>query len=177
MKSQPVFALVHSPLVGPLTWNLVAVQLRTRGFEVAVPTLVDSEAIDTPYWKQYVDTVARVLERVPVGQSLILVGHSGAGPLLPAIRQATSHPVMCYVFVDAGIPRNGASYLDLLASQLPEQAEQFRQMLVSGGRYPTWEDEELREVIPDAELRRQVLLELRPRPLAFYGEPIPVFDS
>ena len=33
---------------------------------------------------------------------MILAGHSGAGPLLPAIRQATGRAIAGYLFVDAG---------------------------------------------------------------------------
>jgi hypothetical protein len=34
-----VFMLIHSPLVGPFTWSLVAEELRARGQEMFVPTL------------------------------------------------------------------------------------------------------------------------------------------
>ena len=172
-----VFVLVHSPLVGPLTWSLVADELRRRDVEVVVPSLDDVDDAGVPYWKQHITSVAQALERVAVDRSLVLIGHSGAGPLLPAIRQVASHPIAAYIFVDAGIPKDGASRLDLLASESHEVAGQFRQALESGDRFPTWSDEDLLEIIPDARLRHGVLAELRPRPLAFYEESIPVFDS
>ncbi len=34
-----VFVLLHSPLVGPLTWGPVADELRRRGIEAIVPAL------------------------------------------------------------------------------------------------------------------------------------------
>ena len=108
---------------------------------------------------------------------LVLVGHSGAGLLLPAVQQVTARAVAGYMFVDAGIPRDGASRLEFMDAESPEWAQQLRQLLVSGGRFPSWIDEDLRELIPDARLHQGLLAELRPRPLAFFAEPIPVFDG
>ena len=42
MNKNNVYVLIHSPLVGPLTWKLVADQMRQRDMEVIVPTLVDA---------------------------------------------------------------------------------------------------------------------------------------
>ena len=170
------FVLVHSPLVGPSTWATVSDELRRRGFETVVPS-INSKGHETPYWQQHAMDVARAVAQVPSNTRLVLVGHSGAGPLLPAIRQRVSHAVAGYVFVDAGIPANGLSRLDLMALESPQVAEQFRDSLQSGARFPTWSDDDLREVIPDERLRAQVVDDLRPQPLAFFDEPIPVFDG
>ena len=43
------FVLIHSPLVGPLTWSLVAEDLRRRGIDALVPTLHDDDT-GLPYW-------------------------------------------------------------------------------------------------------------------------------
>src|SRR5437868_5068944 len=56
-----VFALLHSPLVGPFTWSLVAEHLRQRGVETAVPALDDVEGSPVPYWQQHAGAVARGL--------------------------------------------------------------------------------------------------------------------
>src|SRR5579875_549034 len=50
-----VFVLIHSPLVGPLTWSLVAKELRQRGIDTMVPVLHDIEGSDVPYWRQHAD--------------------------------------------------------------------------------------------------------------------------
>ncbi|HLF28818.1 MAG TPA: alpha/beta fold hydrolase [Anaerolineae bacterium] len=172
-----VFVLIHSPLVGPLTWALVSDELQRRGIETRAPQLFDNEAAGIPYWKQHADSVARALTPIPIDRSLILIGHSGAGPLLPAIRQALNHPIAGYIFADAGIPVDGASRLDLMASEDPEWAGQFRQTLEAGERFPNWRNDDLAEVIPEAALRQGVVNELRPRGLVFFEERIPVFDG
>lgn len=124
-----MFVLIHSPLVGPLTWKLVANEMRQRGLDVLVPNLEDSPDSKEPFWKQHAESVSRTLARISNATSLILVAHSGAGPLLPAIRTSLINPVRAYVFVDAGIPRDGASRLDLMKSEDPEWAEGFQEEL------------------------------------------------
>lgn len=168
-------ALIHSPLVGPSTWQPVADELRRRGVAVAVPALADDAGSGLPYWQQHAEAAARALNAAAGGGPLVLVGHSGAGPLPPAVRVRLSRPIAAYLFVDASIPHDGVSRLDLLAQELPEAAAQLRPLLAAGGRFPEWTDDDLRPVIPDTEVRREVLASLRPRPLAFMEEPIPVF--
>ena len=172
-----VYVLIHSPLVGPLTWSLVADVLRGRGLNVLVPTLKDSPDSDKTFWKQHAESVSKTLTQIPNDIPLILVAHSGAGPLLPAIRESLPNPVRAYVFVDAGIPRDEATRLDLMKSEDPAWAQGFQVELERGERFPTWSSDDLREVIPDDSLRRQMVAELRPRGLDFFTERIPVFDG
>ena len=167
--------LIHSPLVGPLTWSPVAGELSRRGIPVVVPVLSQDDGDERPYWRQHVEEVVQALAPLSHEQPLVLVGHSGAGLLLPAVREVSGQPVAAYVFVDAGIPEDGKSRLDLLEIELPEAAEQLRPLLAAGERFPRWRDEELAEVIPDTKLRQGMLVELQPQPLRFFEEPIPVF--
>jgi len=177
MDSAATFVLVHSPLVGPLTWGPVAKQIRQRRQDVVVPAIEDSPGSTEPFWKQHAGSIARALTAVPAGRPLVLAGHSGAGPLLPAIRQLLENPVQTYLFVDAGIPRAEATRLDLMKWEDPEWSAQFQAELARGERYPAWTVDDLREVIPDELLRRQMAAELRPRGLDFFSEPIPVFEG
>ncbi|MGZ9235477.1 MAG: hypothetical protein ACXW4E_08130, partial [Anaerolineales bacterium] len=171
------FVLIHSPLVGPLTWSLVAGEMRKRGLDVLVPALHDAPDSSEPFWKQHAESISQALEQIPEDICVTLVAHSGAGPLLPAIQQSLANPVNAYVFVDAGIPRDGATRLDMMKSEDPEWAAQFQKELEQGDRFPTWGFDDLQEVIPDETLRRQMIFELRPRGLDFFAEPIPVFNG
>jgi hypothetical protein len=177
MDKKAVYVLIHSPLVGPLTWTLVAEQMQQKGLDVVVPTLSDSPDSKEPFWKQHAESVSRALTHIPVNTPLTLVAHSGAGPLLPVIRELLANPVNAYVFVDAGIPRAGATRLDLMRTEDPEWAEQLQAELERGERFPTWSAEDLREVIPDESLRKQMVAEIHPRDLSFFIESIPVFDG
>jgi hypothetical protein len=177
MNKNNVFVLIHSPLVGPLTWKLVADQMRQRAIEVIVPTLEDSPNSLEPYWKQHAESVSQALSQISKETSLTLVAHSGAGPLLPAIRAELANPINAYVFVDAGIPRDSATRLDLMKSEDSDWAKQFQEYLENGGRFPNWSSEDLHEIIPDENLRNRLVTEINPRALDFFTEPIPVFEG
>lgn len=164
-----MFVLIHSPLIGPFTWSRLVPELEARSQTTLVPNL-HTEFATTPYWHHHARAVADVINKVPASTPLILVGHSGAGMLLPAIRQAIGRSVSGYVFMDAGIPVDGKSRLDLLRIELPDAAEQAARV----GLQPQWTDQDLRDDLPDAALRVGVLAELHTQPLPYRTEPIPV---
>jgi len=174
MDKDITFVLLHSPLVGSFTWELVQQALKERSLRVLVPALLDDPNSTLPYWQQHAESVAKDLAQTPTQQKIILVAHSGAGPLLPAIRQKLTHSIYAYVFVDAGIPLDGLSRLDLMELEDPQWAEQFQQELLQGEQFPTWSEDDLKETIPDSETRRKLVAEIHPRSLPFFAEPIPV---
>lgn len=77
MNKNNLFVLIHSPLVGPLTWKLVAEEMRQGGMEVIIPTLVDTSDSEEPYWKQHAESVSQALAQHPRDIPLTLVAHSG----------------------------------------------------------------------------------------------------
>jgi hypothetical protein len=137
-----------------------------------VPLLDQREDSPEPYWRQHARSVAESCLEAPTDQELILVAHSGAGPLLPAIRETLGRRVAAYVFVDAGLPTDGVARLDQGGF-----GTYVRELYARGERFPNWTDAELRDVVPDPRARRAVLAELRPQPLAFWEEIIPVFPG
>ncbi len=177
MNKNNVYVLIHSPLVGPLTWKLIAQEMQQRDLGVVVPTLEDSPDSEEPLWKQHADSVSQTLTQIPKETFVTLVAHSGTGPLLPAIRASIPNPVRAYVFVDAGLPGEDATRLDLMQSEEPDWAQQFQTYLEGGGHFPNWSSEDLLEIIPDEALREQMVAEIQPRVLDFFTEPIPVFKG
>lgn len=171
-----MFVLIHSPLVGPFTWSRVAAELEKRGEKVLVARLCDDAASPAPIWQQHANCVADALEATPVETRVILVAHSGAGPLLPAIGHYSPRPVAGYLFVDAGILFQDASHLDLRAIENPEMAREFERELRNGARFPAWTSDDLREDLTDATPREALVRELQPRGLNFFSEMLPVFD-
>lgn len=167
--------LIHSPHVGPLTWQLVADSLRNRGARVVTPALSHSgEDGPTPFWVRHAREVAEAIEASGIPEPPVVVGHSGAGPLLPALRPCIKGVVRGYLFVDCLLPRDGASRIDLLNDQ--RAAALFR-AAASDRLLLTWSYEELRAVIPDDALRRRFVGQLTPVPLPIYEEPLPVFEG
>ena len=177
MSSRDIYALIHSPLVGPFTWRPVADQMRQSGLNVIVPALNDSPDSNEHFWKQHASSVSSAFTNVANDIPVIWVVHSGAGPLLPVLRRSIPNPAHAYVFVDAGIPRNAATRLDLMRSEDAAWAEQFKTFLDEGGRFPNWTMDDLKDIVPDEKLRHSLIAELHPRGLDFFTEPIPVFDG
>ncbi len=170
----PVFVLIHSPLVGPLTWQPVAAALRRRGVRSVVPSLRDAPA-SLPYWAGHVAAVVAAIWATDLDKvAPVLVSHSGAGVLLPAVGAALGCPVDGYVFVDSDLPVDGRSRLDLFTLGNPDAAAEFRAAADAAGLLPPWTEADLAEAIPDPDLRRRFVAELQPLPLAVYEEPIPV---
>jgi hypothetical protein len=166
--------LIHSPLVGPSMWAPLAAALRRRGQAVFVPELRDDRAGGGgPYWRQQADSAAAQLAAEAGAQPLVLVGHSGAGALLPAVRQALGPraAVAGYVFVDAGLPIPGQTRLSTFGD--PAEQAEFRAYLENGGRFPAWTEADLATIVPDPAARQQLIAGLRPRGLDFWTEPLP----
>ena len=85
--SDAVFILIHSPLVGPMTWEPVAERLVREGCDVLVPRLTPPAGVRRPYSLQYALEVAGAASVVPQGKRIVLVGHSNAGQRLASFRQ------------------------------------------------------------------------------------------
>jgi hypothetical protein len=160
--------LIHSPLVGPYSWEATAEALRRRGHAVCLPALRDAPG-GGPYWLQHAESAAEALRGVE--GPVVLAAHSGAGALLPAIGRALGRPSAGYWLVDAVMPGSGGSRLEGFGT--PEEVAAFRAFLEDGGRFPHWTEAELAEVLPEAAARGRLVAELRPRGLDYWTEPMP----
>ena len=74
--------LVHSPMVGALTWTATAEELNRHGVATVVPDLAGADDHDG-----IVRAVATAL-RNQVAMPIVLIGHSGAGRQLPGLASA-----------------------------------------------------------------------------------------
>ena len=171
MKLRMTFVLIHSPLVGLVTWSLVAEELRSRGYGVVTPELIDNG--ESPFWRQHVDAVVQACAAVADDEPIILAGHSAAGLLLPTIAAEVDRPVAGSLFVDAGFPIDGLSRLEVIDREDAALGRQFRDLLSNGGTFPNWTDADLASIVPDAAMRSALMQDLRPRALPFYTEPVP----
>ncbi len=104
---------------------------------------------------------------------MVLVGHSGAGALLPAVAAALPGRVRAALFVDALLPHPGRSWFDTAA---PELREQLRS-LAREGRLPPWHEwfpaGAVAGLLPDATVRERFLAEVPELPLAYFEERAP----
>jgi hypothetical protein len=161
------FLLVHSPVTGPSTWRWVADELRARGHQVSVPS------VRPPYdsWEIFADAVATQAAGQAAGPAAV-VGHSGAGPLLPQIaaRITAAGPL---VFVDADLPPETGE-----ATLMPAEILAELRSLAPDGVLPPWSDwfgpGVMRELVPDDAKRAVVTAELPSLPLSYFEARVPV---
>jgi Alpha/beta hydrolase family len=165
--------LIHSPLTGPLTWQATAVCLRGDGCRIVVPSLAGAVSEGPPYYRNLARAVADAIEAEEPSGAVALIAHSGAGALLPAILEACRAPIACAVFADAILPHPGASWMDTAPRPLHDKLDQMS----DGGMLPSWNNwlpaEALAVLLPDVEMRRQFVGELREIPRAYLEERAP----
>ncbi|MGB6455211.1 MAG: alpha/beta fold hydrolase [Streptosporangiaceae bacterium] len=157
------FVLVHSPVTGPSTWRWVAADLVAQGHRVFVPAV---GAVSS--WSEFADAVA-----AQAGQlgDAVLVGHSGAGPLLPQIAARTDAGPL--IFVDADIPPDTGE-----ASLMPAEILAELRTNAVDGLLPPWSQwfgpAAMGELVPDAQRRAVITAELPRLPLAYFETTAPV---
>lgn len=161
------FLLVHSPLLGPVTWSWVAGTLQQRGHRVAVPSL--KRAATAGSWQRCVDAAIGGAPPEPV----VLVGHSGAGPLLPVIASWMDHQPRRLVFVDATVPPSGGG-----ASLVPEEFLNSLKGLARNGRLPKWSEwfgpGTMEPLVPGEEQRSSVVADQPQLPLSYFDGVVPM---
>jgi pimeloyl-ACP methyl ester carboxylesterase len=163
--------LVHSPLVGASTWRPVAERLRGDGFDVAVPSLAGIGAAPEPRWRFAVERIARAAS---ASADLVLVGHSGASLLLPAVTKVFADAVRAIVLVDAQVPPvSGTTRL------APPEFRAFLDRLAGpDGWLPRWSqwwgEGAMERLVPDDAERAELEADIEPLPLAYFDEEVPV---
>jgi hypothetical protein len=171
---EPAFVLVHSPLVGPTSWVPVARELERRGRVAVVPSLLGVAEAPEPQWRHVPDAV-RTATR-DLRQRIVLVGHSGAGLLLPVIADALAVEVAALMFVDSLLPPPAGP---LLLGH-PAFMDQLRAMATDGVLAP-WSRwfgaQAMRELVPDERLRADLEAEMPRLPLAYFEATVPVPDG
>lgn len=186
---QVAFVLVHSPLVGPLTWEPVAERLRQAGRVVVVPSLAGATDERPPYYRRLAARVADEVVGACAGMRITLAGHSGAGALLPTIAEAIAGrgedgaapgedgaepgTVCGAIFVDAILPHPGQTWFETAPASLGEHLVG----LARDGRLPPWNEwfpaEAVAALLPDAGLRERFVADVPELPLAYLYETAP----
>jgi pimeloyl-ACP methyl ester carboxylesterase len=167
------FVLVHSPSVGPRTWEPVARRLTQLGWHAAVPSLLHVGDGGPPFWPRVVDAVRAGLDTSGSNQ-VVLVAHSNAGLFIPVITAALPGQVRGCIFVDAALPPRFGT-----APVVPPELLMLLRGKASGGLLPRWtdwweEEDDVAPLFPDQQTRH-VVIEEQPRlPLSYYEASIPV---
>ena len=159
---------MHSPLVGPTTWRWVAAALVAAGHEVAVPDLRNAAITGDPH-----AVIAAAVAALPPGWTTpIVVGHSGAGSVLPSVAERLRTWPPRFVFVDAGLPPCEGS-----ATPGAEFLDQLRALAVGGvlPRWSTWWGDDVMEMlVPEIDRRSVLEAELPQVSLAYFESRVEV---
>jgi hypothetical protein len=169
--ASPRFVLLHSPLLGPLTWQAAAGELARRGHVVDAPAWPPLSGIAERFYGALADNVAATL--AASADKLVLVAHSGAGALLPAVADRLGGRVAGAIFADAILPHPGRSWFDTAPAEMRERLRAGALM----GELPSWDEwwppGALERLVPDPDLREALVAELEPLPLAYFEEEAP----
>lgn len=157
------FALIHSPLTGPLCWRGVEKALVASGHGASA---LDYGGVVGPRWYETAaERIAAALHRLL--EPAVLVLHSGAGALAPAIVAAARPKPVAIVFVDALLPHPGKSWLEIAP---PLLARRLRDMAIDGVA-PPWNEWFAQDpcvlLIGDNAVRRDFVDELPSVPMAY----------
>lgn len=167
------FVLLHSPLLGASAWRSVAADLARRGHVAETPAWPRLSTIGGEFYAALTASLAATLAG---GERAILVAHSGAGALVPALAARIAPSVAGVIFADAILPHPGLSWFDTAPAALREQ---LRAGALSG-ELPRWADwwkpGALARLVPDAAALAQMTAESEPIPVAYFEERAPSLD-
>jgi hypothetical protein len=160
--------LLHSPLVGPSTWNSLVPVLRARGHAVAVPDLTPLMAGEGPYYAALAEGAAAA-----VSGNSVLIAHSGAGALVPAVAALAEGQVRAAVFVDALLPHPGESWFAGVPPQLGDRLKSLAKNDKLPPWHAWWPKGAMEALLPDRAMGTAFLAEQGELPLASFEEPAP----
>jgi hypothetical protein len=170
--SPPTAVLVHSPFLGPASLRPLADALGARGCPaLRLDLRVTVNA--APVTQRLIGVFADAVEDSLVEGPLVLVGHSGAGPLLPGLADTLERDVTGLVFLDSALPTPGRAWRDTAPPELVAHLKKIS----SDGRLPRWDrwfdTDPMTELVADRALREEIVDEAPEVPLAFLKEARP----
>lgn len=173
MPATPVTAvLVHSPFLGPASLRPLADALAALGHPAVLMDLRPS-VVAPPVHQVLLGAFADAMSDELLDGPVVLIGHSGAGPLLPAFADALEDSVTGLVFVDAGLPTPGRSWRDTVPAALYAELRGMSRE----GQLPRWQrwfaSDPLVELVADPVLRAEIADEAPEVPIAFLKEERP----
>ncbi|WP_285747177.1 hypothetical protein [Lentzea sp. NBRC 105346] len=147
--------LLHSPFLGPASLRPLADALAARGWPVLLMDL-QMTVNEPPVHQRLIGAFADALEDSMVTDDIVLVGHSGAGPLLPGFADALESPVSGIVYLDSDLPTPGRAWRDTVDPSLVSEIKSR----VRAGKLPRWDlwfsPDPLSSLVFDAVLREEI---------------------
>jgi pimeloyl-ACP methyl ester carboxylesterase len=165
--------LLHSPLADSGIWAALVPALRSRGHNVIVPDYSDVLAGAPKFYPKIAAAVAAELRADGLSGEIVLIGHSGAGGVLPAIAGTLNGNVTGAIFVDAILPHPGNNWF----ATAPDGLGRHLRGLARDGMLPPWHlwwpANALNAMLPDIGVREAFIFKLRALPLSYFEETAP----
>jgi pimeloyl-ACP methyl ester carboxylesterase len=119
------FLLVHGAWGGSWMWARLAQLLRKQGHEVFTPSMTGigerahlaSPEVDLSF---HVKDILQVIEYERLAD-FVLVGHSYGGMVVTAVADRVPEKIRTLVYLDAFVPKNGESLIDLARPEMREK--------------------------------------------------------
>jgi pimeloyl-ACP methyl ester carboxylesterase len=142
LSAMSTFVLVHGAWQSTGTWDLLTPLLTQHGHSVITPVLsglgIDQSHLSASITlAQHIENVSLALPRSP--DKVVLVGHSYAGMIISGVAEANPNQMQRLIFLDAFIPENGQSVLDLLPSEIGAHFRNVAREHGDGWRLPAGE--------------------------------------
>lgn len=164
--------LLHSPLLGPYSLRATASELAALGLAAEAPAWPKLSSVGEGYYLALAQAMAATIDGGGT-DPVVLVAHSGAGALVPAVAAHLRAPVAGAIFLDSTLPHPGRSWLDTAPAETREALRAGAQM----GQLPPWDDwwppGALEKLVPETSVRQALVEELEPLPLAYFDEAAP----
>jgi pimeloyl-ACP methyl ester carboxylesterase len=133
------FVLVHGAWQSAATWDRLVPLLEKQSHQVITPLLrglgADQHHLSpSTTLRQHIEDVALVLSALP--GPAVLVGHSYAGMIISGVVEVCPTQVQRLVFLDAFIPEDRQSALDLLPPEIGTHFRNIAQEQGDGWRLP-----------------------------------------
>lgn len=172
MSTLPLLLLVHSPLVGPSSWTRLATSAADRGIETIVPDLTGVAESPPPRWSTFVDLACDAVSPL---DRVVIVGHSGAGTMLPVIADRLNDRVSALIFVDAVVPPAEGVH------QTPTGLQAMLDEQTTEGQLTPWLEwwptDVIETLLPSAADRETLAADMPSLARDFYDDAIPMPDS
>jgi pimeloyl-ACP methyl ester carboxylesterase len=177
------FVLVHPAWMGGWCWTKVAAQLRELGNEVYAPTLTglaERAHLATPDvgLTTHVQDVASVVVFDDL-RDVILVGTSSGGTVITDLASRVSDRIASLVYLDAFLPSDGQSTVDLMLPERRVELEKFVETEGDGWLLPRFGPApwpvilrgDIWQVTDGADVE-WMLPRLRPTPFRHFTDPV-----
>jgi pimeloyl-ACP methyl ester carboxylesterase len=168
------FVIVHGAWSGPHAWRWVRPLLRGSGHEVVTPSLTglgERAHLATPATDldTHITDVTAVLHYEDL-RDVVLVGHSYGGMVITGVANRAPERIGHLVYLDADVPREGESELDLVPAEERAGYEEAARTRGEGWKVPPPFPDPLPPGLPPEVV--WAVSRMVPQPLATFTQPL-----